>query len=539
MRDFGSKRSSTSDRDDKATAAGPGPGKRTPTEMLSATSSPAQRKVDGGDAAVQRKADAAAAMPTAVRPSIADLFGRRAEQFAADVQRKATGADPDTAAVHESAQRGIATSASPLPHLDTIQRAFGRHDVSGIQAHVGGEAATSTREMGAQAYATGSHVVLGEGADLHTVAHEAAHIVQQRRGVQLRGGVGEVGDAYERHADQVADAVVAGESAEGLLDQTAGGRSVGAAPLSSRLVHADTVADQVVGSPLQRRAKRGTGNGPGIAVDLSDVQARSGKSADLLSGQGVKAEVHYGSVQRRALEPETAGEATRAGADKQHVPCAECGSADCECPKPSGQAENGKKAVKPLKSDAEPHTKGSIPKELIRHISQSGITSPSQMSKDQVLRLGQLARSRMPEHEIGDVGQRSGVKLPAHGDAKQAGGTGQPVQRQVPPPDAMQAAGQAAAATAGTMWWLTLVDGPLPVGDILYGVLIAGAAVAAAVTAASAVEQACSAHLTECLENPWQPEWNRELFGPRKDCGACYRECKLAVGIWPSYKCPL
>jgi hypothetical protein len=46
--------------------------------------------------------------------------------------------------------------------------------------------------------------------------------VQQRGGVQLKGGVGQTGDAYEQHADQVADAVVRGESAEAVLDQHAG-----------------------------------------------------------------------------------------------------------------------------------------------------------------------------------------------------------------------------------------------------------------------------------------------------------------------------
>jgi hypothetical protein len=46
--------------------------------------------------------------------------------------------------------------------------------------------------------------------------------VQQRSGVQLKGGVGQVGDAYEQHADAVADKVVAGESAEPLLSAMAG-----------------------------------------------------------------------------------------------------------------------------------------------------------------------------------------------------------------------------------------------------------------------------------------------------------------------------
>ncbi|MEO8844312.1 MAG: toxin C-terminal domain-containing protein [Kofleriaceae bacterium] len=58
-----------------------------------------------------------------------------------------------------------------------------------------------------------------ESPDLHTAAHEAAHVVQQQAGVQLKGGIdGGKGDPHEEHADAVADKVVRGESAEGLLD---------------------------------------------------------------------------------------------------------------------------------------------------------------------------------------------------------------------------------------------------------------------------------------------------------------------------------
>jgi hypothetical protein len=90
--------------------------------------------------------------------------------------------------------------------------------VSGIEAHVGGGAETTRRAIGAEAYATGNHVAFAGAPSLHIAAHEAAHVVQQRGGVQLKGGVGTVGDAYEQHADAVADAVVQGRSAEGLLD---------------------------------------------------------------------------------------------------------------------------------------------------------------------------------------------------------------------------------------------------------------------------------------------------------------------------------
>ena len=47
----------------------------------------------------------------------------------------------------------------------------------------------------------------------------------------------------------------------------------------------------------------------------------------------------------------------------------------------------------------------------------------------------------------------------------------------------------------------------------------------------------CEKKRDECLENPWQPASNRD-FGVRKDCGACFRECRHSGGVWPEYKCP-
>ena len=230
MRDIGGKRATRWSRDQPAAAAGPAPGKQTLTETLAPASAPVQRKAaTGGSVPV---------MPSGPRPTLQNLFGT--------VQRKEGGAEPAPAAVHASAQRGIATSASPLPHAESIQRLFGRHDISKIQAHTGADAAASARDMGARAYATGDHVVLGAGSDLHTVAHEAAHVVQQRGGVQLSSGVGEAGDAYEQQADAVADRVVRGESAEGLLDGMSGG---GGGAAIQRIVQRATV-DATGGEPV-------------------------------------------------------------------------------------------------------------------------------------------------------------------------------------------------------------------------------------------------------------------------------------------------
>jgi hypothetical protein len=136
----------------------------------------------------------------------------------AAVQRRASDSAVAVADPHAIAAAGLTGAGGPLPHLDAIQRSFGAHD--------GGAAATASVALGAEAYATGDHVAFAAAPSLHTAAHEAAHVIQQQAGVSLKGGVGEAGDAYEQHADAVADAVVRGESAEALL----GPVRAGAAP---------------------------------------------------------------------------------------------------------------------------------------------------------------------------------------------------------------------------------------------------------------------------------------------------------------------
>ncbi len=122
---------------------------------------------------------------------------------------------------HAAAAAGVSGSGSALPHLDKVQSAFGAHSLDGVRAHVGGDAAAASASIGAEAYALGDNIAFKQQPDLHTVAHEAAHVVQQRAGVQLKDGLGQKSDAYEQRADAVADAVVAGQSAEALLGPTA------------------------------------------------------------------------------------------------------------------------------------------------------------------------------------------------------------------------------------------------------------------------------------------------------------------------------
>ncbi|HEY0195016.1 MAG TPA: DUF4157 domain-containing protein, partial [Kofleriaceae bacterium] len=172
-----------------------------------------------------------------VRPAVGKLT--RVQFLEAAYAAAAVPARPrGPAEVHQLAARGLAGSAQPLPHHDRIQRLFGRHGVGDVRAHVGGPAAEAAGAMDAAAYATGNAVAFARSPDLHTAAHEAAHVVQQRGGALPSGGVGEAGDAHERHADAVADRVVRGESCEDLLDAYAGG-----GPASGAVQHKLTFDD--------------------------------------------------------------------------------------------------------------------------------------------------------------------------------------------------------------------------------------------------------------------------------------------------------
>lgn len=126
-------------------------------------------------------------------------------------------------AVQQAASRGLTDANQPLPHADRIQASFGRHDVSGVRTGIGGAASKASQRMGALAYTSGDRIGFRQPPDLRLAAHEAAHTIQQRSGLKLPGNVGQPGDRWERHADRVADAVVAGESAEPLLDEVAPG----------------------------------------------------------------------------------------------------------------------------------------------------------------------------------------------------------------------------------------------------------------------------------------------------------------------------
>jgi Domain of unknown function (DUF4157) len=138
------------------------------------------------------------------------------------VQRKATRAATSTERVQGLADHGTRGAGMTLPQLDAVQRSFGKHDVSGVKAHTDAAASAASKAMGAEAFASGEDVAFAGAPSLHVVAHEAAHVVQQRKSGP-GGGVGSPGDPHEKHADEVARRVVEGGSSEDLLDRSPAG----------------------------------------------------------------------------------------------------------------------------------------------------------------------------------------------------------------------------------------------------------------------------------------------------------------------------
>lgn len=170
-----------------------------------------------------------------------------AQQSASD---RAFGSESN---VHETAAAGVAGAGQRLPHYDQIAASFGSHAgaLDQVHAHVGGPAAEASNALGAEAYAHGTNVAFKDQPSLHTAAHEATHTIQQRAGVQLKGGVGEAHDSYERNADEVADRVVAGKSAEDLIAPFAQGQQGGAHQA------VQNKAVQFLGTPLGQKLPEG------------------------------------------------------------------------------------------------------------------------------------------------------------------------------------------------------------------------------------------------------------------------------------------
>jgi hypothetical protein len=124
--------------------------------------------------------------------------------------------DEESSVQRSSVQEVLGTSGTPLaaPVRTEMEARLGA-DFSDVRLHTGPSAQRSAAEIGARAYTSGSHVVIGDGgADRHTLAHELTHVIQQRQGpvsgTDNGGGlrVSDPSDRFEREAEANATRVM-------------------------------------------------------------------------------------------------------------------------------------------------------------------------------------------------------------------------------------------------------------------------------------------------------------------------------------------
>lgn len=122
-------------------------------------------------------------------------------------------------AVRARARAGVASVAAPLhPDVRTEMEARFGCDFGSIRVHQDSTAAQTAQAIHARAYTVGEDIVFGEGEyspqameGRKLLAHELAHVVQQRRGGSLPPALPfEPGTALESDADRAANTAVEG-----------------------------------------------------------------------------------------------------------------------------------------------------------------------------------------------------------------------------------------------------------------------------------------------------------------------------------------
>lgn len=238
------------------------------------------------------------------------------------VAKSSPGAKRKTSILNQASE-GLKNAHGSLPYQERIQTAFGHHDISEVRTEVGGSAARASERMGAQAYASGNKIGFRRTPSLHLAAHEAAHTVQQRAGLKLPGNMGKPGDPWERHADHVADAVVAGESAEALLDTVAPSPAKPKAhtSVSATAGHSVPVNGNGIAPQIQGRITSGSAH-----------QIESELVEDAPAGEATTAAVGSGTAggAEESAEPQAVEEATEATEDNDSDPAADCALAEGE-----------------------------------------------------------------------------------------------------------------------------------------------------------------------------------------------------------------
>src|SRR5581483_10314475 len=168
--------------------------------------------------------------------------GNRYVQRLVEQQRAGTARGRTATSAASGVRRALSGPGEPLGRdvLRLMQSRFGS-DFSDVRIHRGADAAASARALGADAYTAGNRIAFGPGAyhpgsaaGQRVLAHELAHVIQQRggpvSGVSAGGGVtvSRPGDSFERAAEHQARQVMARPAAAPAQAPAAAGAGAGA-----------------------------------------------------------------------------------------------------------------------------------------------------------------------------------------------------------------------------------------------------------------------------------------------------------------------
>jgi len=210
-------------------------------------------------------------------------------------------------------------SGQPLtaPLKEEMQARLGA-DLSDVRVHADSAARASAAEVGARAYTSGNHVVVGdEGTDKHTLAHELTHVIQQRQGPVAgtdRGNgfkVSDPFDVYEKAAEANAARVMRapfplaagpgpGDSEVLSLQQAAAPqRTIGNAAVTRMVQRAPAGSEQAESSSSVHEAAA-SGRQGGAPPAQAAVQVLVPNVLDVLNRFGIP----LGELEMRMLDPE-------------------------------------------------------------------------------------------------------------------------------------------------------------------------------------------------------------------------------------------
>ncbi|MFD3412375.1 DUF4157 domain-containing protein [Streptomyces cyaneofuscatus] len=154
-----------------------------------------------------------------------------------------------------------------------------------VRVHDGASAARSASEIGARAYTSGDHVVLGHGGtDERSLAHELTHVIQQRQGPVTGTDTGsglrvsDPSDHFERAAEANATAALARPLPAPAADRLSPGP--GPVPLGGA-----QSAGHAPPAPIQRAPSTRSSTAAGTAAPVASQAALTNLPADEKEGE--------------------------------------------------------------------------------------------------------------------------------------------------------------------------------------------------------------------------------------------------------------